>query len=366
MYAASENGRSMRGSITLDLEPLDVLFFRGGRPFDAAQRATSGAPLPQTVAGAVRTWLLRSTGTDLNALAESIRNGTSFAEATAAQGRAPGSIGRIGIRGPWFVKKGDRLVPTPATVEVDDEGSLHRLDPLVDDLPGWAPQMEGMLPLWRRGRSITKPRDGYLTAGGLQRFLAGDTPRPHEIIHQDSVFGAEDRVGIEVDAHTRTVGERMIYAVRLLRLCPDVTLSVDLVGMPEDLAVCPCDEDVIPLGGEAKRVIVRRVRANGGWPEAPRVRGDGRLFLLTTPAPFGGWRPPGCTPVAAAVPGYVPVSGWDLARGRPKPNRFAVAAGSVYFMNHDADLVGRDGSLCGDEDAAAGWGAYIEGVWNYA
>lgn len=225
-----------------------------------------------------------------------------------------------------------------------------------------------MLPLWRRCRSSTKPRAGYLTAGGLQRFLAGNTPQPDEIVDQDSVFGSEDRVGIEVDSRTRTVGERMIYAVRLLRLCPGVTLSVDLVGMPEDLAVCPDDDDVLPLGGEAKRVIVRRVRANanGGWPKPPGGRGDGRLILLTTPAPFGGWQPPGYAPVAAAVPGYVPVSGWDLARRGPKSNRFAVAAGSVYFMNHDANVADRDGSLCGDEDAAVGWGAYVEGVWNYA
>lgn len=356
----------MRGSITLELEPLDVLFFRDGRPFGGAQRATSGAPMPQTVAGAVRTWLLQSTDTDLKALAKAIRNGASFAEATAAQGRTPGSVGRIGVRGPWFVKERERLVPTPATVEIDGEGSLHRLDPLADDLPGWSPKTEGILPLWRRSRSNTKPRAGYLRASGLQRFLAGDTPQPDEIVDQDSIFGPEDRVGIEVDPRTQTVGERMIYAVRLLRLCPGVTLAVDLVGTPKDLAVCPDDEDVIPLGGEAKRVIVRRVRANDGWPEAPDRRGDGRLVLLTTPAPIGGWRPPGFAPVAAAVPGYVPVSGWDLARGGPKSNRFAVAAGSVYFMNHDANLADRDGSLCGDEDAAVGWGAYVQGVWNYA
>ena len=356
----------MSGSITLDLEPLDVLFFRDGRPFDAAPRATSGAPLPQTVAGAVRTWLLRRARTSLKALAEAIRNGASFAEATSAQGPKPGSVGRLGVRGPWFVKDGERLVPTPVTVEIDREGALHRLDPLADDLPGWSPPMEGMLPLWRRGRGSTKPRAGYLRTSGLERFLGGSPPQPDEIVDQDAVFGTEDRVGIEVDSRTRTVGESMIYSVRLLRLCPGVTLTVDLVGTPEDLAVCPDGEDVIPLGGEARRAIVRRVHANGSWPEAPAGQGDGRLVLLTTPAPFGGWRPPGFVPVAAAIPGYVPVSGWDLARGGPKSNRFAIAAGSVYFLDRDADLAAREGSLCRNEDAAVGWGAYVEGVWNYA
>lgn len=35
------------------LEPLDVLFFRDGRPFAAATRASTGLPFPQTTAGAV-------------------------------------------------------------------------------------------------------------------------------------------------------------------------------------------------------------------------------------------------------------------------------------------------------------------------
>lgn len=35
------------------LEPLDVLFFRDGRPFAAAMRGSSGLPLPQTTAGAI-------------------------------------------------------------------------------------------------------------------------------------------------------------------------------------------------------------------------------------------------------------------------------------------------------------------------
>ncbi len=356
-------------SITLGLEPLDVLFFRDGRPFDASvPRATSGVPLPQTVAGAVRTWLLRRSGASLDKLAAAINNGASFAEAAAAQGEKVAAVGRIEVRGPWFVKESERLVATPANVVrtgVNSKGSLRRLDPLDDDLPGWAPPETGMRPLWLRSRVRTEPRGGYLRPGGLKRFLAGGTPEPDEIVDSDAVYCTEDRVGIQIDQATRTVGESMIYSVRLLRLMSGVTLAADLVGAPGDLEICPDDEDVLPLGGEARRAIVRRAAAYE-WPSAPAGKRDGRLILLTTPAPFGGWRPPGLSPVAAAVPGHVPVSGWDLARGGPKPNRFAVPAGSVYFVGPDADLSDSGSSLCTGEDAAVGWGTYVEGAWNYA
>ena len=41
--------------VGLCLNPLDVLFFRDGRPFEAASRAYGGLPLPRTFAGALRT-----------------------------------------------------------------------------------------------------------------------------------------------------------------------------------------------------------------------------------------------------------------------------------------------------------------------
>lgn len=365
---AEERSTAGAGMISFELEPLDVLFFRDGRPFDAAPRAATVIPMPQTVAGALRTWLLDRLGADFVALGAAVKRGASFHEATAAQGTAIGAVGRLHVRGPWFVKDGERLAPTPATIEAgkDAGGKMHRLDPLADGLPGWSPPMDGLRPLWRRSRDPARARGGYLCRTGLERFLAGGLPHADEIVDTDALFDTEDRVGIGVDTATQTAGEGMMYAVRLMRLVPGVTLAADLAGTPEDLDVCPEDDDVLPLGGEARRAIIRRLRSAHCWPKAPAEGGDGRLLLLTTPAPFGGWRPPRLSLVAAAVPGHVPVSGWDMARGGPKPNRFAVQAGSVYFYGKETDLPDDTDSLCTGEDAAAGWGTFLEGAWNHA
>jgi CRISPR-associated protein Cmr3 len=70
--------------------------------------------------------------------------------------------------------------------------------------------------------------------------------------------------------------------------------------------------------------------------------------------------------VAVASGPGIPVSGWDVARGRPRPARFAAPAGSVYFVNNP-DPDDRETSLCGDpEDLAQGWGFALRGTWNDA
>lgn len=347
-------------TVTLEFEALDVLFFRDGRPFGPGTRATTAAPAPQTLAGAVRTWLLGRAGTDFQRLSLDISNGASFLEATEAQDA--GAVARLCFQGPWFVQDGERLVPTPANLEIDQNGAIVRLDPLTGTLPGW--REEGLRPIWRKGRGSTKPRRGYLRPDGLTKFLVGGVPAANEVVDDVSLFGTEDRVGIGIDADRRTAQDGLIYAIRMMRLQPDVRIAINVMGQAPDIAILP-EEDLLALGGEARRAIVRRVETSG-WPNPGGAGLKGRLALLTTPAPFGGWSPPGLTPCAAAVLGHNAVSGWDMARGGPKPNRFAAPAGSVYFFDDSAELKGRHSSLCTGEDAALGWGAFIEGVWDDA
>jgi CRISPR-associated protein Cmr3 len=117
------------------------------------------------------------------------------------------------------------------------------------------------------------------------------------------------------------------------------------------------------LGGEGRFVALRKVTP-AAWPSVHPANGQGTLLLLTSPAFFEArWRPENLPLAAAAVSGYVAVSGWDLARRGPKPNRFAAPAGSVYFINQVLDPL--PSSLCKGEDAALGWGTFLEGVWNH-
>lgn len=110
---------------------------------------------------------------------------------------------------------------------------------------------------------------------------------------------------------------------------------------------------------------VRKV-APCAWPAPDRGR-QAALWLLASPAFFGGAgrlpRVPAPAELrAAASSGGVAVSGWDVARNGPRPTRFAVPAGAVYFIK--GPFAPRDDSLAEDEEARAeGWGYALQGVW---
>ncbi|MBI2190385.1 MAG: type III-B CRISPR module-associated protein Cmr3 [Planctomycetes bacterium] len=361
-------------TIGLNLQPLDTLFFRDGRPFEAATQAASGLPLPQTLAGALRTWLLRRAGCDFEKLAQAMeqakKNDKGFAEAVAnGQNSEVAAIGKLRFRGPWFALNGQPLVPAPAILhQIKDSEEIVRLAPLKTRLPGWNPPSPGMLPLWWKGNKPTERLDGYLTRSGLQKFLDGNTPEKDkkDILEASDLFDFDRRVGIGVEPENLTAEEGQIYAVSLLALKKEVTLYAEIDAPEEALKLFPHQEAAvpIPLGGEGRRVALERIEPVC-WPIASPSEGRA-LLLLTTPAFFdvrrAGLRQ--YQAIAAAVPGYEAVSGWDLAKRGPKPTRFAVKAGSVYFL--EKPLNPAPPSLCEGEDAALGWGGFVTGGWNYA
>ena len=356
------------GTVGLRIEPCDTLFFRDGRPFDAASRLASGLPAPQTLAGALRTWLLGQAGCDFERLGAAQRDGKTFDEAATEQSASVAAVSQLLFRGPWFQIAEDVLMPIPRSLgRMIDDGEFVRLDPLKEDLPGWAPPDADMRPLWHRDGRRSRPLAGYLTQEGLRRFLAGSVPEKSHVVTGAQIFAFDERTGIAIDADSLSTQEGLIYAVNLLALAPGVTLYAEITGPEAALAEIPDEPAAIPLGGEGRRVVARRA-STLTWPrvEAPAGSKDGVVLLLTAPGLFDqGWKPRAISPIAAAVPGYTAVSGWDYARRGPKPNRFAASAGSVYFLRERPAGLDVEGSLCAAPEAELGWGTYLEGVWEY-
>lgn len=343
--------------IGLRIEPLDTLFFRDGRPFDGQPRAMSGLPQPQTLAGALRTWLLREAECDFGALAAAVKRSWSFEDALRKQSVDMAAVARLTFRGPWLCRGDGPLIPVPAILRrIKGDGSIVRLAPLQADLPGWQPPAPGMRPLWWRGREPTETLEGYLTFKGLRALVEGRAPAADDIVPALDLYGFDRRTGIVV-AETRTAAEGAIYSVSLLALKNGVSFYAEIEG---DTAFVPQHPATLPFGGEGRRVLVERTDPCN-WPSAPAE--DGRAMLvLTSPGLFDGWRPPGLDSLrAAAMPGHAAVSGWDLARGGPKPNRFAVAAGSVYFLARAPADPPIARSLCDGEDGAVAGGPMCRG-----
>jgi CRISPR-associated protein Cmr3 len=370
----------------LRLDPLDTLFFRDGRPFDAASRASGGLPLPQTLAGAVRTYLLARAGFDLGRLAIERRvNPAEQIRDMLLRLKAPPEIVELRFRGPWLALvsgKGaiEPLLHVPATLVSDGETkkTWHRSDPLQVRLPGWR-AIDDLRPLWRRGGPDAKRAEGFLTPAGVDAFLAGGVPGKDDLLAPGDLFDFDQRTGIEIDPGTLTAAEGRIYGISLLALRNRIKHS----GSHRDKEVCLYAEvlegpakgltfpDPLPLGGEGRHVQVRVLPRDRlvAWPQA-QSNGDRSLWLLASPAFLPGPRalpsvPPPARLIAAASGTPLAVSGWDVARGGPRPARFAVPAGSVYFV--EGPFTPPRDSLCADaEDVAQGWGFALRGSWNHA
>lgn len=362
-------------TVPIFLEALDVLFFRDGRPFGAAAHGTSGLPAPQTLIGALRTALLEAAGCNF----ERLRGHGDFAAAVAAACPAEyHAIARVAVRGPWLARRPggaaapvEPLVPVPATLHTPKkpaDGAVCCLAPLRagTQLPGWTPIEAGLRPLWLKQAVTTKPAEGYLTLAGLDAFLNNEPVPATAIVSRTNLYEFDHRTGIGVDPDRLSAQESLIYGASFLALAKDTGLYAE-VNLP-DQRVRKLFEGVktFAFGGEGRRVRLEVLGQPVGWPR-PRRTGKPCL-LLTTPALLQQrWRPaqlPGL--VAAAVPGAVAVSGWDLARRGPKPTRFAAAAGSVYFLEGPVDGLPVESLSDHPDDRQAGWGCYLKGVWSDA
>lgn len=354
--------------IGICIEPLDVLLFGDGRPFSVGGIANSlDLPLPQTMAGALRTWLLDELGCDWDRLADLLARGASFAEAAAEQSETLGQAAGLEIRGPWLMRDDDRerLFPAPATLVrrgEDDDVALGRLRPLPEGQapPGWRASIEGTRPLWPEQPGEWKRTTGYLTTRGMKAFLAGGLPSREDLVPRDALLDRDNRVGIAIHNDTGTVEESMLYSVGFCALKAGLCFYAEF-DAPNDRAASaiPQAPGLIRLGGESRRAQVSRCTALAPDPDC--VAPDKpTVHVLASPGFVDADAPPEGL-IAAAWPTPTAVSGWDYARRGPKPARFAVPAGAVFYYNSTP----AQGALYAPpDDAAVGWGAYLTGTWS--
>jgi CRISPR-associated protein Cmr3 len=386
-------------TIALLLRPLDVLLFRDARPFGVGDSGRSQLPLPQTFAGLIKTYLTHK-------FEWSSRDW--HGHHSQPEEERPWHA-RLKFRGPWLFA--DRLpttprgplVPTPADVIClgkNKDAKLDRLRPLADAdaklLSGWSPPIDTMRPLWLAGQDAPVTASGFLDVNQTRSYLAGEVPtQPHPL---DVFAESEQRtgIGIEPDRLTADQEQGLIYSASFWRLQNGVCFYGEIKLPDADARPGPRGEPVpsasdlfpagltLPWGGEGRRVCVEPTE-RVDWGRLQPPSSDSRLLsLLVTPGIFSNgqhrWKPRELgTLIAAAAPKPLPVSGWDLAGGqdnghreRPRPTRFAVPAGGVYFWQRSEKTMQRDGSAAPapltspcdrPQDRDNGWGLALFGTW---
>ena len=359
-------------------------------------RGVGDLPLPQTLAGALRTHVWRQLGVNFEHLAERVWQELSAESdlTTVVAALLPAAdawAAYIKMRGPWLaIAQADSTTPRPlipmpadlATVgKKSTEGEIIRLRPRQHVPPGWHPLQPGMVPFWEAEHADFEPAQGYLTLDGVQCYLDGDIPDKAQQMQPNALYAWEDRVGIAVEADRNRAEDHMLYSVRLLRLHRGVSFYAE-VEVDDAHAVDAKQwlQGTLAFGGEGRRAQVTVLSEPVTWPQ-PTATGAGMLAVLLTPGIFGlqtspssdvsPWRPERANLpplMAAAVPGHRAIAGWDMARGHAKPTRFAVLEGSVYcFAGMLPDVSGSPLlHLNQSELDTLGYGLALKGVWQYA
>jgi CRISPR-associated protein Cmr3 len=349
----------------ITFEPLDSLFFREAKPFNAGEGGFLDSQFPppaQTLSGAIRGAIGEANNVNWNdKAAVKTLLGT-------ADDPSPHSFA-----GPYLLKNGQRLYPVPLNLLYSEkERKWTRLvpsvSPFITDMGNWKlpepeKQSEGTKPL-----EGAKPiEEGWLDVANMQEVLNGGVPA--DFIPTGKIIVREARAGIGRDNRKSVVNEGQLYFTRHLRLNLGFTLGMGVGG--GDLP----DGGMVRLGGEGRlaRIVV------GAMPASladPTVDGDpqGLILTLLTHGDFGGkvepdWSSvcPGMELISACVGKPVPEGGWDYANRHPKPLKSLVPAGSCYFVKAKncnlADVIAElHGKYIGQR-TSFGYGEIAVGIW---
>jgi CRISPR-associated protein Cmr3 len=253
------------------------------------------------------------------------------------------------------VRDGEPLVPAPAdlgVVLVSGGEEIPRVEEVARFYPEASPA--GVERRWSHPLNLlvsqtatgAEPRsaagDWFLTPKGLQAWRQGGMPEPADFVHRKELWKDEPRTGVGLQKDWRTHEVGLLYTFGFVRLERGVALGFEAreTGLGEGGAV--------RLGGEGRTAALDPGTPfpGGGEEEAARFS----LCFLTPALSRTGGYPPGfaygeehgqirgvlagrpCRLVAAALPRFTFVGGWDLASQRPKPLRRAIPPGSVFFF----------------------------------
>ena len=370
----------------LKFSAFDTLFFREARPMESVgAKPLEGRfpPTARTVAGALRT----VTGEAMNVDWDEYLSGDASQQAVRdIIGAADGDgIGALELRGAYPMLKDERLYPVPLHLLGNGAHSvrLQPGNPVNCDL-GWVylPEKPESTKYDVNLQGAKPLENCWLTGSCLAHVLSGR--QPEHVFGQEDLFKAEARLGIAMNHQQRTAEEGKLYQTVHARTQNDVSVGVDVTGIPETLKF----EAVLRLGGEARFAHVATAQMQA-LPVADQPKdARGLLLMICTAADFAGdWLPTGFVPatdaqgvtvwqgeianvaltIQCAVLGKAQrEGGWDMKRHQSRPAVCLMPAGSVYFCKIEGDLQQAARQLNGTKigyETALGRGELAVGYW---
>ncbi|MGI6450915.1 MAG: type III-B CRISPR module-associated protein Cmr3 [Desulfitobacteriia bacterium] len=309
----------------IKVEALDTLFFRDGKPFTMGQETWADGifpPYPSVVYGALRTAYFAQHIEELN-------------QANQKDDPTAG----LKIKGLFLVIDNDLCLPLPldCVEEKNNEKNqvVFQLKLKENNRVSSAPT--SFILASDRDSQVDNVREGYLNDLDFRRYLDATMNEFYYYKLSDYVV-AEEKIGIAKDRVTSAAEKSKLYRIALRRL-NNVSIIIDFDGLelPES--------GFLKLGGEGKAATYKSIDSLPDF--SSELKGNRFKIYLATPAIFkNGWLPGWINPetlegtydelrlklLSGAVGKNVNIGGFDIEKGRPKPMKRAVPAGSVYYF----------------------------------
>ena len=239
------------------------------------------------------------------------------------------------------------------------------------------------LKLWNgfilKGKSIHfESVGGFISYSNLVRYLKGELQEGLENVVKFDIYSRESRVGVKL-GDAKVAGEGFFYKAEFLRLNK---ISVWL-GENSDKVRKFLNGSVLRLGGEGRFAKIEFKSGDPlkelrrAWDQIEDEINRNKMFKLYVVTPTlikrsntYSWD------VSGELEGRLGVtvkniyhltgkpvvfSGWNYAKNRPKPTRYAIPAGSVYFVEFDGKVDEPFVRL--GEMIKLGYGLCFLGVW---
>lgn len=323
---------------TIEIRPLDPLFFRDGRPFTMGQDTVANGifpPFPSTIYGALRTAYLA----DNPQAYQDLTNGNDVTE-------------NLQITA-FYLREGvGTILPTPFDLvykkvhnENKEDDKTLKLEHIVNqkfpletmnvmsDRSNFENDFSGSINQQLGHENFVEQLDrSYIRRNAFNRYLSGRSNI--KATKLSDLISQEPKIGIGRNNNTHVTEEGNLYRINMQDL-GRLRFLVTFKGLslPE--------KGIIRLGGEGKLATFRKAdpekdisRKDFSFSESANVK-----LILLTPSVFeNGWIPPIINEssdielVTAAVGTPDWVGGFDMKKGKPKTMRKVVNAGAVYYI----------------------------------